>query len=301
MREVRDQFARLTSGNFHYLDFGGAGRPPVALLHGTGFHARLWTTIGLALRRRFRVVALDLRGHGDSPKDLEDYRWGPMAEDLLEFLDATGLKRPLCVGHSMGGAVIVLAEELRAGAIGAGLLIDPILMGRDYYAGHWSAENDSMAARALRRRDTWASPQAMIDTYRNKPPFSTWPLEELRHYAFGGLEPAPDGGARLKCSPRIEAQVYLGGHASDPWPRLAEVRMPIRVLRGAASDTVGLSRVEAMLQILGHGELIEIPGATHYLPMERPDLIVTHVTDLAAAVTGPPAEEVVAPGDASPP
>src|ERR1700748_2459465 len=88
--------ADFTSGNlelgglnFHYTDWGGDG-PPLVMLHGLSGHARTWDHTAAALRGRYRVLALDQRGHGDSDW-APQYGFGPMAGDLLAFLDAMQL------------------------------------------------------------------------------------------------------------------------------------------------------------------------------------------------------------------
>ena len=76
--------------------------PPVVLLHALGSSARTWTMFADRLPRH--SIALDLRGHGASPRP-GDYSFAAMADDVLAFLDANGHTVVDVVGHSMGGAV----------------------------------------------------------------------------------------------------------------------------------------------------------------------------------------------------
>jgi esterase len=79
----------------------GAG-PPVVLLHGLFGAARNFGTIQRALAARFRVIALDMRNHGDSPHD-PDMRYKTQADDVRETLHALGIESAAVIGHSMGG------------------------------------------------------------------------------------------------------------------------------------------------------------------------------------------------------
>ena len=88
---------------FHYTDWGGDG-PPLVMLHGLTGHARTWDHTAAALTDRYRVLALDQRGHGDS-EWAPQYGLAPMAQDVLGFLDALGLTEVTLMGLSMGGLV----------------------------------------------------------------------------------------------------------------------------------------------------------------------------------------------------
>src|ERR1700747_3896632 len=87
--------------NLHSLDGGGDG-PPLVMLHGLTGHAHTWDHTAAALSDRYRVLALDQRGHGDSGW-APPYGDGRMAEDLLAFLDALGISEVTLMGLSMGG------------------------------------------------------------------------------------------------------------------------------------------------------------------------------------------------------
>ncbi len=91
---------------FH-RDLGGAGLPPLVLLHGMLGSSRNWQTAGADLAARYHVSALDLRNHGRSPH-ADEMTYAAMMEDVLGWLDAQGLGRVTLVGHSMGGKVAML-------------------------------------------------------------------------------------------------------------------------------------------------------------------------------------------------
>jgi pimeloyl-ACP methyl ester carboxylesterase len=88
-----------------HRDLGGPeGAPPLLLLHGLMGSARNWQGAGKRLARWFRVTALDLRNHGDSPHSRRmDYP--SMAADVLAWMDRAGIGRAHMLGHSMGGKV----------------------------------------------------------------------------------------------------------------------------------------------------------------------------------------------------
>ena len=94
----------IGAGEIHYRDWGGSGQA-VVLVHGLASNCRIWDFVAPILSRRFRVVALDQRGHGRSFKPDDGYDFASVASDLDAFIDAVGLSRPVIVGHSWGGDV----------------------------------------------------------------------------------------------------------------------------------------------------------------------------------------------------
>jgi pimeloyl-ACP methyl ester carboxylesterase len=89
--------------NIHVLDWGGQG-PPAVLLHGGSLTAHTWDYVAVALRADFRLVALDMRGHGASDW-ADDYSIESYATDLVAVIDGLGIERTRLVGMSLGGTV----------------------------------------------------------------------------------------------------------------------------------------------------------------------------------------------------
>src|SRR5579885_2756851 len=104
----------LPDGRFHYLTWGAeqTNRPGMLLLQGITSSALSWVRVGPALADRYRVYALDMRGHGDSIKPPRgSYSLRHTADDAAAFIEALNLASPVLMGHSWGGATaIVLAS-----------------------------------------------------------------------------------------------------------------------------------------------------------------------------------------------
>src|SRR5262245_65167358 len=103
-----DRSIVLRGRRFHYTEWGTPTAPPLVMLHGVTGHARTWDDEAAALASRYRVLALDQRGHGDSeaPPDC-DYTVEAMCGDLAAFIDVLGLSCVSIVGLSMGGRVAI--------------------------------------------------------------------------------------------------------------------------------------------------------------------------------------------------
>src|SRR5215471_7516010 len=111
---AQSHMINLPAGRFHFLSWGAEHTelPSALLLHGITSSALSWVRVAPALANRYRVYALDMRGHGDSIKPSRGaYSLRHTADDAAAFIDILGLERPVLIGHSWGGATaIVLAS-----------------------------------------------------------------------------------------------------------------------------------------------------------------------------------------------
>jgi pimeloyl-ACP methyl ester carboxylesterase len=124
---------------FH-RDFGGAGNPPLVILHGMLGSSRNWQTTGRDLAERFHVRALDLRNHGDSPHAPE-MTYAAMVADVLGWLHEQGLERVTLMGHSMGGKVAMQLACRHPEKVADLIVVD--IAPRDY---RWAAHREEFAA-----------------------------------------------------------------------------------------------------------------------------------------------------------
>src|SRR5579863_3553202 len=108
---ARTQAIDLPDGRFQYLSWGAerVDLPAVVLLHGITSSAQSWVRVGPDLASRYRVYALDMRGHGESIKPPAGaYSLRHTADDAAAFIEALGLDNPALMGHSWGGATAMV-------------------------------------------------------------------------------------------------------------------------------------------------------------------------------------------------
>jgi esterase len=124
---------------FH-RDLGGAGRPPLVVLHGMLGSSRNWQTAGRDLAAHYHVLAPDLRNHGESAH-AATMSYPEMTDDVLAWLDRQKLERVTLLGHSMGGKVAMLLACRHAARVAPLIVVD--IAPRDYF---WPAHRQSFAA-----------------------------------------------------------------------------------------------------------------------------------------------------------
>ena len=95
--------------NLFYTDHGKSEKlPPLVLLHGNGGNSSAFFYVVDHFTKTHRVITVDSRGHGRSPKGSAPFTLAQFAEDLKEFLDEMGLKRVTLIGYSDGGNIAMI-------------------------------------------------------------------------------------------------------------------------------------------------------------------------------------------------
>lgn len=257
-------------GTMAALEFGPQDRPiDIVFAHANGFNARTYRTI-LAPLQDLRIVAPDLRGHGSTalPTSTQGRSdWRDLVEDHLALLDGLEVEDAVLAGHSLGGTVSLMTAAQVPGRVRRLVLFDPVIL-----AAHSRTKAEQMAASAPRRRTTFPSRDAVVETYRGRGAFATWSEAALVDYVAGGFKDRPDGQVELACAPAWEGSNYAAqGH--DPWPAFFAAACPIDILRAEEATTCAIDDRLDELTATGKISVRTVPGTTHFLPIERPDVV----------------------------
>lgn len=255
-------------------DFGDSSRPvDVVFIHANGFNARTYTSILAPLAEDLRILAVDQRGHGRStlPAHIEGRTsWHGLRDDLLALLETLGDGKVVLGGHSMGGTVGVLAQAVDDRRIRRLVLNDPVVMSPD--ADRSAAGESPLVKGALRRRAVFPDREMVITGYTGRGAFRTWTDQMLSDYVADGFRDRPDGEVELSCSPAWEASNFTS-HEHDTMAAFEAAKVPIRILRAEDGSTCrDNARLTALVEA-GRVRMETVPGTTHFLPMERPDLV----------------------------
>ena len=258
------------------LDLGDSSRPvDIVFVHANGFNARTYRTILAPLAEEFRILAGDQRGHGRStlPAETEGRTsWDGLRDDLLALLETLDLRDVVLSGHSMGGTACVLAQALAPERVRSVVLFDPVVTPGAGQIDPEQFANSPLVQGALRRRSVFPDKAAVVAAYTGRGAFKTWQGEMLADYVADGFRERPDGEVELACSPAWEASNF-SSHAHDTWGAFEQAKVPIRILKAQEGSTCRDDpRLDALVAS-GRIQVEMIPGTTHFLPMERPDLV----------------------------
>ncbi|WP_370402680.1 alpha/beta fold hydrolase [Sulfitobacter sp. JB4-11] len=264
----------------HYQQLGEG--PDIVLVHGLYANVAIWwQRIALRLARRYRVTALDLRGHGYSGMPESGYRAADLARDVLDLMDHLGVEKPHLLGHSFGGAIVLACAVQQPDLISRATLADawiPSLQKQPPLPTRRSLP-------ALRRRLAARG----IEVRQDMPRVALAYLEELadapgapRHLPATGRGTGDAASVRPARMPhaqrrwlRLMRETTAWSDFQDPEAlepeQLASLHLPVRLIYGRRSSY--LASRDALAGLLPNRELTNVDGVGHYFPVLHPDVL----------------------------
>jgi esterase len=247
---------------FHYLDWGGNGHP-IVFLHGGGLNAHTWDVVALMLRERYRCIALDQRGHGDSEwSPAIDYGVDTQMQDVEGFVAALKLENPVLVGQSMGG-LNAMAYAVRHSERLKGLVIVDV-----------GPEIDAAGAQRIREfasTPELGSPEEFLERAVKFNPLRDPAV--LRRSLFYNLRQLPSGKFALKHDQRRaseEAWRISTAQRERLSREVTKIGCPTLIVRGALSDVLSERAAEQFARSLPRGRWAPIERAGHNVQGDNP-------------------------------
>jgi pimeloyl-ACP methyl ester carboxylesterase len=240
------------------------------LLHGSGDGAHVWDPLFFRLAEICSVLAIDLRGHGESEASQSgSYSLRTHVADVEEVIARFRVERLILCGHSLGGQVAV---QLASGPVGRRLggVIVVDVCARLRRAG--SRQVEQYLRSSMRRYASIDEYQAFL--LQARPLLSGSIAREL---AIGALRPHRDGGYELKMDPRV-VDAEPGEGCPPDWDRaFASINCPVLLVRGGASAFVNAGEASTTLELLRRGSLLTIERAGHAVMSDNPNDFVAGI------------------------
>lgn len=253
--------------NLHYLEWGEPSAPPMVLLHGFGVSSHMFDELAERVQGRYRLLALDQRGHGDSEWAGEgDYSRVAFVEDVEAFRKALGLERFVLVGHSMGGLIAAAYAVQHPAQVSALVLVD---------SGPEAAEQGVENIRRFTSGPDHLSFDEFVERAHQFNPRRT--LENIQDRMRHRLRPEEDGKWTWKFDARFRQEdsgIRTGrdGETNDDrWQLFRSIIVPTLLVRGAESDVLKQEVAERAVREMHRARLAVIGGAGHSVPGDNPD------------------------------
>ena len=264
---VEDVWVDVEGAAIHALAWGEPGRRGLVFVHGGGANAHWWSHVAARFAGEFRVVAVDLSGHGDSAHR-DEYSLERWTHEVLGAADAAGIGgQPVVVGHSMGGFVTIATAAMHPGALGGVVICDSPVTEPDPEVGAYHVRD------AFGRERIYDSEQLAVDRFRTVPAQDRYLDFVMDHVARRSLRPV-DGGWRWKFDRSVFAQ-FAGGLRSIALPYLSSITCRLALLRsenGLVTRDIG----HAMFERLGRvTPVMELPRAGHHAMLDEPLILLT--------------------------
>jgi pimeloyl-ACP methyl ester carboxylesterase len=246
-----------TSGQpLHYVDHGGPG-PVVVLLHSFLMDASMFAPQVAAFGSDYRLIALDQRGHGDTPATAPFDYWDS-ARDVLELLDALDIERAAFVGVSQGGFVAMRVALLAPQRVAALAVL-----------GTSAAAEDPAIATSYRQLAANWLEMGPID-----------PIVDMVAAICLGAMQADEWKAKWRARPADTVEVLINALVDRDAivARLGEIDAPALVLHGSADLAYPLERARELAEGLAKAEPpTVIEGGAHFLSLTNADEVNTHL------------------------
>lgn len=286
--EPSGQFVEAGGGRLHVVDLGGPrrdGDAPLVLLHGaSGNLEDMRIALGETLAKRWRVILIDRPGQGlsDRPGGADDASPARQAALIHDALGRLGVKRPILVAHSLGGAIASAYALSFPDDVSGLVLVAPTTHPWEggiawYYSlatapviGPLFAWTCALPVGSLLVSGAAAavfSPQEAPADYVRRAAI----MQVLRPRAF--LANAQDVAA-------------LNGNLRRQFARYGEIRVPTHVITGDRDDTVPLDvHARTLAAAIPDARLEILPGVGHMPHHARPDRVAAAIEDMQQAAT----------------
>ena len=241
---------------------------PIVFLHAFPLNRTMWATQENALSSQFRIITLDLRGHGESDAPLWRYTLDQAADDVCALLDHLAIQRALFVGLSMGG-YILLAFYRKYAARMNGLILADTRAQADTAEG--KDGRFQMAQIAYKKR-----PSAIADIMIPKllSPATIQARPEIVQKVRAMIEGNQISG--------IAGDLMAMAERPDSIPLLAQITCPTQIIVGELDQATPPSDAKLMAEKIPGARLTIIPNAAHLANLEQPEAFNQIVASFAS-------------------
>ena len=274
MAEPQSLHVQVGTIRLHCVDWGQEGLPTLLCLHGYSSHSRIWDRFAVAARRRYRVVGVDQRGHGQSGWASDGYARDAFVRDLEGLIQVLGLERVTLVGLSMGGWHALLYASEHPEMVDSVVLVD--------IAPEVSPRSERRAGDAQEPTpNSFESIEQAFAFARRRNPRP--PDDLLLTDVSNSLRQREDGKWVWRPDPAM-----LRAGFDDPtnpvmirryWEALESVTCPLLVVRGEESGLVPDDVVARMKAANPMVSAVNVSGAGHNVPLDCPEAFVEAVGD----------------------
>lgn len=251
-----DRYITVNGIRLHYLDWGSPGKQPFIMLHGISRVAHQFDHLAPRFKNNYHVIAIDMRGHGDSgwsPEGaylVEDY-----VKDLEVFVDQLKLRNLVLLGNSTGGRVVQVYAGLHPDRVAK-------LISEDVGPERTNDIASAFTRQVEREANGWVSEEDLVADLKKSN--AKTPEEILRSYAHYGSKKREDGRIVWKRDPNLAK----GFVPTELWRFVREIKCPAIYILGGASRIVPPETQQELKKALPDVQIVVMPGLGHYPDQE---------------------------------
>ncbi|CAG4921466.1 MULTISPECIES: alpha/beta hydrolase [Acidithrix] len=258
-------------------DFGGEGHN-LLIAHATGFNARMYLPLAIALRSKFHCFGINARYHGGSSGgDSLNVDWGTFANDIERTIEVLGGDSWAGFGHSYGGAALILAEANSPGLFKRLALFEPVVpiegnSSKPDYSNH-------LSVLTKRRRRHFGTRREAHSNFESKFPMSSFDQTCIDLYLETGLKRTLDAQLELTCPREIESEIYAWASCNQAYSNLPKIEIPMLFISGETTDAFDLNYMERLREKAKRSEVEMALAMSHFGPFEKPEVVAKMITN----------------------
>ena len=249
----QDRFVNVNGLRLHFLDWGNEAKQPLILLHGIGRVAQTFSHLATHFSKDYRVIAVDMRGHGDSGWSAEGaYLVEDYVKDVEGLASQLQLRNIVIWGNSTGGRVAQVFAGMHPELVSA-------VISEDVGPERPREIADSGTNRMRQEDETgWASEDELLAQLKTSN--SRTNPDVLAAYVKYGSKRRPDGRVIWKRDPKIAN----GFVPTELWRFVREIKAPIIYVLGGRSTIVPAATQQELKRSLPQVQIVTLPGLGHY-------------------------------------
>jgi pimeloyl-ACP methyl ester carboxylesterase len=273
-RPVQDCTVVVDDCPVHYLAWGEEGRRGLVFVHGGGAHAHWWTHVAARFADEYRVLAIDLSGHGDSGHR-PVYELEQWTDEVMAVASDGGIDGlPVIIGHSMGGFVTIATAARHPDRVSGAIICDSPVTEPDPEVESYRLKE------AFGRPRTYETLDDALARFRTVPPQERYLDYVIDHVARRSLRPV-DGGYQWKFDRTVFEQ-FAGSMRGVALPYLSRIVCRLALLRsenGLVTEDIGSFMYDQLGRV---APVIELPLAGHHAMLDTPLILLTALRTLLA-------------------
>ncbi len=261
---------------------------PIVLLHGLGATADTWRLVAPRLRRHHQVIALDLRGHGESDHPDHGYDLAAFAEDIVSGMASLGLGQVILAGHGWGGRVALALAARHPALIRHLILVDcPLVEPR-----HWPGMTRQRFLRQDMSPGRYESRQSFLKAMQIE--MSTFWSPEIEAIVLAGVRALSDGSVEERLALTYQRQIrealwddralnYYGKVRcpvllvpAAPQPQ-SEHDMPEKLERAEEFSAAKGYMAAQVARAIRHCTVLWMPETAHDIQLHRPERLAAAI------------------------
>lgn len=258
---MKDKKIKVNGIDLHLVDFGGNGEP-IICVHGLTANSRYWDSVAERLVDHYRVLAVDLRGRGDSEKPPTGYNIYQHIEDVLGIINTFRFEKVIYIGHSLGALIGIGFAAMYPERLSRLILVDG---GADVEEGVYEKIRPSVE----RLGTVFPSFSFYLNEMKKNPLFDEW-NDYAEQYFYSDVEHRLDGSVCSKVCKKAVLEELNALKETSINQFHARIQTPTLLLWAPNSFNDGKTfmmtkeKGEELVSLWPNSRFVEIGGANHY-------------------------------------